>query len=873
MSDPATPGQGDGSSLLSEPSRLRRRIDALAAKKDAGNLSGPELEALAEAYFRLGVHPATPSDQALGLLRRAAACGVGDPKFSYHLARLCFQRGDLDRAAAWLRRAITASPTSHRLWAHASLLQQELNAHHRGDERYEPDGLRQRSIAVMERIRAGHDWIDPALLDFQPPPRRPPADGPAPDAPAPSGDSGDDGDGVTRRLNGRGRCRWSGVEDVLAEELLTVPASEQTRDRLLPLLDHASRRRSTTEGGEAAFAVLAVAWLVSGYPVATIRRVLGPPGEAGTSPSRELVEAVCELYEAGEAAVPELLTKALRADRVPPFVAAVLHQQRLLWYPLTFPRFAWAHRSARAFLDTDPSDDAQAEELTKALRRAAAEIEPSRPNPVGDRPDETQDPAARARLLAEEVEGLVGALQRSLPELWRQEREASRLGQAEEPHTALRAAIEGIETRCSAGLATLSAVRDEGADEASAEDQQQLEQFEQTFQQVTGQLGVARRLLRKLESRTRGTTSEQAGSEQSTGVELLRQTVEQVERQVAELFAGAEGTLDAYPPDLRTRSPLRALRAHVRAREAETSYRLGKHDRARALWSQVVREDRLEPAAMKNIAVVRTLGGDHVHRLEAWRSYCELLYQRAILAGTPRVDAGARIAFHRHFGAAYAPASLAVCSSTEQPPEQDDAAKAAFVRSQLRVALFVRHKLLECLNARLDFASPALLLGVARSDDDELRRKARDGLLTLLRHATRSLPVRVRREFATLGEHSIQAAYQDSSAAQRRTLAEDPWFTGELERYREWRRAVGDLKWRLHSLVRWQLQTKAVRGGRRVVNELLLLDLIPLGDSEELLRVIRRDTRGRHDPASVQGLFTQLWDEFGGDWMSSAARR
>jgi hypothetical protein len=318
--------------------------------------------------------------------------------------------------------------------------------------------------------------------------------------------------------------------------------------------------------------------------------------------------------------------------------------------------------------------------------------------------------------------------------------------------------------------------------------------------------------------------------------------------------------LEVYPPSLRS-APLRALRAQVRAREAETWYRFGDQGRACALWSQVAREDRLQPAPIKNIAVALTIGGERSHATQTWQAYCELLYARAVMAGDVRVDAADRIAFHRHFGGSYGPAALAVCSPTDEQPEAD-VSVAAFLASRERVGLFVRHKLLETLNAKLDFASPSLLLGVARSDDQEVRRQARDRLLALVAIAVKSLPSRVRAGFEAICKEQVEAAYRDSWSARQRTRALDPWYQDEVERQLEWIRAVSELKRRLERTAQWRLQRLPRRQARKIVDELILLDRIPVASSEELLRTMRRDARKRGDPASLQEVFATLRSKF-----------
>jgi hypothetical protein len=187
----------------------------------------------------------------------------------------------------------------------------------------------------------------------------------------------------------------------------------------------------------------------------------------------------------------------------------------------------------------------------------------------------------------------------------------------------------------------------------------------------------------------------------------------------------------------------------------------------------------------------------------------------------------------------------------------------AFLASHERVALFVRHKFLEVLNAKLDFASPSVLLGVARSDDHQIRRQARDALLALVASAVGSLPSPVRAGFEAIAREQVHAAYRDSWSAGQRTRTLDPWYEEEIERHLEWIRAVSELKQRLERMAQRRLKRLPRRQARKVLDELVLLDRIPLVSSEELLRALRRDARKRGDPASLQEAFTTLRGKFG----------
>jgi hypothetical protein len=144
--------------------------------------------------------------------------------------------------------------------------------------------------------------------------------------------------------------------------------------------------------------------------------------------------------------------------------------------------------------------------------------------------------------------------------------------------------------------------------------------------------------------------------------------------------------------------------------------------------------------------VLTTLAGGGGLAMEAWGAYCEALYAQAILTGSVRVQAKERTALHRHLGGAYAPETLAAGPDSELPKRdgQDGLTEAAFLSQRGVVGLFVRHKLLEWLNAKLDHSSPSLLLGIDRRHDEDAREEARIALLSLLWEVTPALPERLR---------------------------------------------------------------------------------------------------------------------------------
>ena len=150
---------------------LRLGLAGVGEKGPARTLPPQVQEALAEARFRLAVHPETAPTEALELLEGANRLDGTNPKYAYHLGRLCLRSNALDAASFWLTRAIHLCPTSHRIRAHIGLLQLELNERYRGQaDRFEPGALRNRGLAVLASVKRGVDRVEEELLDCVPPP-------------------------------------------------------------------------------------------------------------------------------------------------------------------------------------------------------------------------------------------------------------------------------------------------------------------------------------------------------------------------------------------------------------------------------------------------------------------------------------------------------------------------------------------------------------------------------------------------------------------------------------------------------------------------------------------------------------------------------
>lgn len=389
------------SMVETRPQALRARLDQLMlAYERRKPLTIDEFEAVAEASFRLGVHPDTETSAAFAHLYRGHRLDGANARYAYHLGRLYLVHGEFQRAAEWLQAALRRAPTNHRVWAHLSIALYGLNELTRGDSDYEPDALRMRADRILSAIKAGQDTLPPDLTSITPPSsqrareeeagRR--ADG------RPDADAAEERDerpaeldlGQVSRLTRAGVSRWSGAHELVMEAGLRSRASATARDRLLPELAHVAELARARAGGVAAFAVLGVLWLVCGYPVGSVRKLREQMPD-GDLPSLAMLDRVCELMELdddGDLAAG--LAESLREGAMPASLAATIHRERVLWRPLTLNdhgttraarRFA---RAAHAPADAE-KDPAEARDLAERLDAVLRSFVPERrPASLGD---------------------------------------------------------------------------------------------------------------------------------------------------------------------------------------------------------------------------------------------------------------------------------------------------------------------------------------------------------------------------------------------------------------------------------------------------------------------------------------------------------
>ncbi|GHH32729.1 tetratricopeptide (TPR) repeat protein [Streptomyces umbrinus] len=333
--------------LENRPDVLWRRVSWLWSRVEEGEaLTEGQSEALVEACFRIGVHPGTEPATALVLLARAHRLDSQNPKHPYHVGLLYLRHGRPSAAVRWLTAAASLSPANHRIWAHLSSALKGLDE--RGPGADDSGDPKARAEAIAATVREGRDDFDPDAAEPALPLLRP------------------------------GECRWTGIHDMQADGRLRGRTAERTRDALAAELESIAELADQRRGGTAAFTVLAVQWMVYGYPTATVRRLAKrlPPDDG---PATRLLHLVCDLFETDRAELPARLADCLTERSLPDVLIALIHRRRLFWRPLRFPDLG-AHAAAREFTDGDPARH------EKALRSASRALGAEPPEPMADVP-------------------------------------------------------------------------------------------------------------------------------------------------------------------------------------------------------------------------------------------------------------------------------------------------------------------------------------------------------------------------------------------------------------------------------------------------------------------------------------------------------
>jgi tetratricopeptide (TPR) repeat protein len=818
--------------LEHRPEMLRHLVNKLWARYEQGaRLTADELEALAEACFRLAVQPATAADVALDLLAKAHHVDPVNPKHPYHVGLVHMRHGRLDAALQWLTAAAESAPANHRVWAHLSIVHQGLHEQRVGDPTYEGQE-RQRVNEIASAIREGRDDLVAA-------------------------------EDVPVSLLRPGECRWSGIHDIGAELVLRRPAGSRGRAVIAKDLQRVAELADRRRGGVAAFAVLAVQWLVHGYPPATVRRLASmlPPGDG---PARRMLDLACELFEADEASLPARLATCLARQELPDLLVALVHQRRLLWRPLQVPdlgAFTAAQRFASDAEQGDPTTHLDA--MVSALRTITTAVPPKTLADVAaEDTDSDVDPTQLLAAFERDVES-IARLKKSAGVFAKQLRgadltDAAQHAQAQTDHALLTNVANRLEQNRVETLGNLQTFKLTKTAVRAEEFDTRLERCEKALQQpigLNGHLSTVRKKLRTYAGQSvtpvppsPGVTQINAelgllapSTEQVVSVAPPRRepapedprarvavAIAEVEHALADNADHAWQSLDAYPVGLLRRSAIVLLRSYLNGRLAESQHRMGAHTPARRHWQAMLAENPMSTAVLHNLAVAHTAAGDVAAATRSWSRYLEALYAEALLADTAARGAAERAEIHRVLAGSFGTAALCgrPADAGPNPPPRGVPAE---LTSPARVALAIAHLRLEELNRALSYRSAVLRLGVARSVRRSQLDEAFDARLDLIATACAPLPERVRAPFQNLCRTAFQAAHEAACDPGGRTReATDP---DEEEAHTAW----------THERVRWKT---------RIARELLDADDWPVTESSgEILASLRLIDELRLDPA------------------------
>ena len=846
-----------GSRLVTDPATLRAPAEELWRRLSSGeSLSGDETEALAEAGLRLGTSASADAPTAVSWLWRAHYADPDDPRPVYHLGRRYLLAGHLDSADRWLSRAAEQLPTSPRIWALRSRLKRRRDESTRDEPGYD-GGHKRRAEQILQAIRDGVAVPDPAAT----------AD--APGSPGP--------------------CRWPDVYPLDFDAGIRGETSARNRERLEPDLTAVAADAGERRGGTGAFAVLAVQWLVCGYPVAPVRRLLA--GLPLDEPATELVSRVCMIVEAGPARAPELLAASLAADLLPDALVALLHHRLLLDRPLALTDPS-AYVAAGQALQADPTG-ADPDHLA-ALRRALDELSGRSVALVEDEPA-TRPDADPAQLLA--------ALETAAEQLTALTTDAKAfaktVGCDGDPDRVL-----GDKQGAEAAADELAAVARHWLDEwgqlkqrgtgdstlTAAELQERLERCQPRLQAVAAAKSVIRKIAAKKakQSLTRSPEGTPAPKPSDTAVKLLRSIAEArpssmpvaaqpdvvrqppadlaaalvaVDAAVGENFAQAVETLEVYQVGLADRRAARLLGGWIYGRAAELRYRMGQSDAARTLWNELRAKDPLNVAALHNLAVAHTRGGDHVPAHSAWLAYLEALYVTDLVQGELSPRAPQRAAVHRALAGAFSTATL---HRGQIDPDQDLGDIPPVLMSANRVDAMVAHLRLALLNQMSSWRSPTLRLGKARPAEAAALHAARAELRADLAASKVALPLRIQ----PLVAEGYERAWEQALAAAGGT---DPHYDSEkAERVAQIVQLL-----QLKNRILW-----ALRGNRgwafgehsgEVIGNLRKVDSLSLDPDDELVTEAVLTVAPNADPADYLEQRSALADRAG--WIAWAAVR
>ncbi|MCX4820103.1 hypothetical protein OG883_09330 [Streptomyces sp. NBC_01142] len=836
--------------LENRPDVLWRMVGHLWSRLEEGErLTQGQLDAVVEGFFRIGVHPGTDPPTALRLLARAHRLDGSNPKHPYHVGLLYLRHGRPEAAVRWLTAAAALSPVNHRIWAHLSLAYRGLHEHRKDTPDYTGED-RARAEAIAGTVRAGRDDFDPEAAEPTLPLLRP------------------------------GECRWTGIHDMAADGRLHGTTAERTRDVLAAELEGVAELAGRRRGGCAAFTVLAVQWMVYGYPTATVRRLAKrlPPDDG---PATRMLDLVCDLLETDRGELPDRLAACLADRSLPDLLVALLHRRRLFWRPLRFPDLG-AHAAAREFTDGDPARHEKAlQSAWNALGAGPPEPMADVPNPSGPAEPEATGPDERLVMFEEVAARLTGVVDHALAHaklLGRttvgDEADFRRISGDKDVLTEM---VDRLETSRKSWLEALQRFKDAeptGLVMAFEDFRQRVEECEARFQKSPGSVRkvldrkVGRNLAARqkefgsaapapsehalaLEERLSDLEAQRPSAAPADGPaatgqrpssppppadagarERVAHALDAAERRLDDNFAEAWQTLDAYPARLRNGEAVTLLRAYLGGHQAEAELRLGRTTAARRRWSGMLTDDPLHPGVLRNLAVAHTSAGDLGPAAQAWSRYLEALYLRDMLAGDIRRGAADRAELHGVLAGSFGTAALYARSAPGAELDGDVRQIAPVLAGTGKVAITVAHLRLEELNHTLSHRSPTLLLGVGRSVGEAELAAARDRRTTAVEAAVRALPARVRDPFEKLCRQAVDEAHREASETNGRTRR--PGDEAEEQAHMDWAR--GRILWKLRI-------AKGVMGADAdwplteysgdVIRNLRLIDELPLDAADE----------------------------------------
>jgi hypothetical protein len=801
--------------------QLKKVIGKLESQLKRTEIDADKLEALAEAYFRLAVSPGTPGAKAITYLKRANKIDGANPKYAYHTARLYYRHGDLENASHWLKNAVFYAPTSHRIWAHISFLQKVLyKEKYKGNHEYKYDELKKWANNITSKIKEGEDHFEKQWIKFTPPLNEEKDNNEI----SPEEKNFQVLTG-TKRFKDAGKCRWSGIWDLEIEDILTTPPSRDNFKEIEKAVKDIKKHVRKRIYASSSLAAIGIQCLVAGYPPKAIKTMLedGHPGMDDCA--IKLLEELYLIIESDLNKLPEQLADALNNKRIPPLVATLIHQSRLLsWRPLTFKGLKHL-RSAREFLwtcgppphtENDPQRQKLADEYIGKLKTALDNLT-SQPPPFPDLGGSAPHPAEKS------VDNLNGFKQKAekvgtqLDDLWlplKKLQQAYKSGSFTEEdrqkglemfnfvEMMFYQFIEDIKAVDHVAPTTVNPEKEGGEGGLVRPESEKIKDLLKMHKETCGAI---RKKLKKLplmnledakdSNEIRGEEGE--NKEKYEGIDEVQRLVEGIERKIGQLVDDTLGSFGHYSPSDKKNPALQELYIMTMGQAAELLYRVGKRQNARELWNRILTIDRLNLNALKNIAVHDSLHRDDIAlTLFSWKAYCEMLYYHAIFWQDPYSHLEKRVEFHRSFSTSYAPAfsryETGKMKDKDTKIQELDFIELINRPGQLRE--FITHKFAEYFNRKLDYTTPTLVLGVERNVHQETRKQARDGLMDFARSICATLPRRVSDGFLNTCTAFINKAFELSQTPDRLVVSKNKNYYQEEKKHIHWIQDIYRLK-------------------------------------------------------------------------------